>query len=55
MIPGVSYNKVDDEGLHVTIDGESRLLEVDHVIVCAGQEPLKELQASLCKHRYYLQ
>jgi hypothetical protein len=32
MIPGVSYEKIDDEGLHVTIGGERQLLAVDHVI-----------------------
>lgn len=44
MLGGVSYDKVDDEGLHITVDGEARLLEVDNVIVCAGQEPLKDLE-----------
>lgn len=61
MIPGVTYRKIDDEGLHVTIasngtsngtpkdaeQGEDRLLPVDTVIVCAGQDPLRELQQSL--------
>lgn len=46
MVAGVSYEKVDDEGLHVTVDGEPRLLEVDNVIVCAGQEPLNDLQVT---------
>lgn len=44
MLGGVSYDKVDDDGLHITVDGEARLLEVDNVIVCAGQEPLKDLE-----------
>ena len=43
MIPGVSYQKIDDEGLHVTISGESQILHVDQVIICAGQEPKREL------------
>lgn len=43
MIPGVSYQKIDDEGLHVTIGGESQILHVDQVIICAGQEPKREL------------
>ena len=43
MIPGVSYQKIDDEGLHVTIGGEIRILPVDQVIICAGQEPKREL------------
>ena len=43
MIPSVSYQKIDDEGLHVTIDGETQLFSVDRVIICAGQEPKREL------------
>ena len=40
---GVEYLGVDDTGLRVRVDGQERLLEVDHVVVCAGQEPLREL------------
>jgi 2,4-dienoyl-CoA reductase (NADPH2) len=47
MIGGVSYDKVDDKGLHVTIGGKSQVLEVDNVIICAGQVVLRELQAPL--------
>ena len=47
MINGVSYDKVDDEGLHITINGTPKLLAVDNVIVCAGQEPFKPLQQPL--------
>ena len=43
MINGVDYQKIDDDGLHITIDGKSQLLEVDTVIVCAGQLPLRAL------------
>ncbi|HHG8772170.1 TPA: FAD-dependent oxidoreductase [Raoultella planticola] len=43
MIPAVSYQQIDDEGLHVTIGGEARVLPVDQVIICAGQEPKREL------------
>ena len=43
MIPGVSYQRIDDAGLHVTIGGESQVLNVDHVIICAGQDPRREL------------
>ncbi|URM42458.1 NADPH-dependent 2,4-dienoyl-CoA reductase [Acinetobacter sp. AS23] len=38
MLAGVQYNKVDDQGLHISIDGQPRVLEVDHVVICAGQE-----------------
>ncbi|KMQ75462.1 NADPH-dependent 2,4-dienoyl-CoA reductase [Marinobacter subterrani] len=53
MVPGVTYRKIDDEGLHITVTpkgaerGEERVLPVDTIIVCAGQEPLRELQAEL--------
>ena len=43
MIPAVSYQKIDDDGLHITIGGEPQLLRVDQVILCAGQEPRREL------------
>ena len=43
MIPGVNYERIDDAGLHITLGNESRVLDVDHVIVCAGQEPQREL------------
>ncbi|MCL6236113.1 NADPH-dependent 2,4-dienoyl-CoA reductase [Acinetobacter sp. ANC 5579] len=38
MIAGASYDKIDDQGLHITVDGQSRILDVDHVVICAGQE-----------------
>ncbi len=48
MVSSVEYLKVDDQGLHVRVaDGEPQLLPVDTVIVCAGQDPLRELQAEL--------
>jgi 2,4-dienoyl-CoA reductase (NADPH2) len=43
MLAGVDYQKIDDRGLHVTVGGAPRLLEVDHVIICAGQDSLSEL------------
>jgi 2,4-dienoyl-CoA reductase (NADPH2) len=47
MHSGVSYDRIDDAGLHVTVDGQQHVLPVDNVIVCAGQEPLRELQQGL--------
>ncbi|MGE8685000.1 MAG: FAD-dependent oxidoreductase [Acinetobacter sp.] len=38
MIAGASYDKIDDQGLHITVDGQTRVLEVDNVVICAGQE-----------------
>ncbi|WP_395404083.1 FAD-dependent oxidoreductase [Pseudoduganella sp. UC29_106] len=47
MSAGVNYERIDDAGLHVTVDGQAQVLPVDHVIICAGQEPLRELQQGL--------
>ncbi len=43
MLSGVDYQKICDQGLHITVNGASRLLEVDHIVLCAGQESLTEL------------
>ena len=47
MIPGVSYQKIDDDGVHVVINGEPQILAVDHVVICAGQEPNRALAQPL--------
>jgi 2,4-dienoyl-CoA reductase (NADPH2) len=47
MLPAVTYDRVDDAGLHVRVGDEQRLLEVDHVVVCAGQEPVRDLYDGL--------
>ena len=46
MIAGVQYDRIDDQGLHITVGGEQRLLSVDNVVVCAGQDSLTELMPS---------
>ncbi|MCW8091227.1 NADPH-dependent 2,4-dienoyl-CoA reductase [Alteromonas sp. ASW11-130] len=43
----VTYQKVDDNGLHVLVGDEPKVLNVDHIIVCAGQVPLRVLQQGL--------
>lgn len=43
MIPGCDYKKIDDQGLHLLINGKEELLPVDSVVICAGQEPRREL------------
>jgi 2,4-dienoyl-CoA reductase (NADPH2) len=47
-LSGVSYQRFDDEGLHIMVEGKERVLPVDTVVVCAGQESnlalLPELQ-----------
>ncbi|MBC9741652.1 NADPH-dependent 2,4-dienoyl-CoA reductase [Pseudomonas syringae pv. syringae] len=49
MLNAVQYLKIDDTGLHIRIgeDGEEKLLAVDNVVICAGQDPLRELYDEL--------
>lgn len=47
MLAGCDYVRIDDEGLHLSVDGEPRLLAVDNIVICAGQEPLQELMSGL--------
>ncbi len=43
MVAGVEYQKIDDQGLHIVVGGQAQVLDVDHIIMCAGQESLTEL------------
>lgn len=43
----VEYQRIDDEGLHITVKGQAKLLAVDTVVICAGQEPLRDLYEPL--------
>ncbi|KAA1194631.1 NADPH-dependent 2,4-dienoyl-CoA reductase [Pseudohalioglobus sediminis] len=43
MMPGCQYDRIDDAGLHITVNGEQKLLPVDNVVICAGQDPRREL------------
>jgi len=47
MIGGVQYERIDDTGLHIVVDGVSRVLDVDTVVICAGQETRHELADAL--------
>ncbi len=47
MIPAVTYERIDDAGLHLRVGGERRTLAVDTIVICAGQEPRRELAAAL--------
>ena len=49
MLKGVEYQKIDDAGLHLMIDGKPKLLEVDSVIICAGQVEHHDLYDRLHK------
>jgi 2,4-dienoyl-CoA reductase (NADPH2) len=47
MISGVSYHKVDDAGLHISVGERAMVIPADTVVLCAGQEPQRELQEAL--------
>lgn len=49
MIGGALYKKIDDQGLHVQVNGDIRILDVENVIICAGQNPRRGLQDDLNK------
>ncbi|WP_299788437.1 NADPH-dependent 2,4-dienoyl-CoA reductase [uncultured Shewanella sp.] len=47
MIKGARYDKIDEQGLHLTVEGESQILAVDNIIICAGQDSHAALQSQL--------
>jgi 2,4-dienoyl-CoA reductase (NADPH2) len=58
LLPGATYLKIDDSGLHVRVamnkgeEPQDTVLEVDNVIVAAGQEPKRDLESSLRQSGY---
>ena len=49
MLGGVEYVRIDDAGLHVRVDGRAQVLAVDTIVICAGQEPRRELLDGLAR------
>jgi 2,4-dienoyl-CoA reductase (NADPH2) len=47
MITGATYQRIDDEGLHITVGGRPQVIPADTVVVCAGQEPNRDLYEQL--------
>ncbi|MEU6053861.1 NADPH-dependent 2,4-dienoyl-CoA reductase [Streptomyces xanthochromogenes] len=47
MVAGVRYDRIDDAGLHITVDGTSTVLPVDTIVLCTGQEPRRGLYEEL--------
>jgi 2,4-dienoyl-CoA reductase (NADPH2) len=43
MMAGVEYLKIDDAGLHIRVKGETKVLAVHNVIICAGQESVRDI------------
>ena len=54
MIAGCEYLKIDDQGIHIKVNDEVQVLDVDNVIICAGQEPLRELVEGLTKPHHLI-
>ena len=49
MINAVTYRKIDDDGLHITLKGKPQIIEVDTIVICTGQEPKRDLKEGLEK------
>lgn len=47
MLSGVTYRKIDDDGLHITVSGSEYILDVDNIVLCAGQESVNQLYRDL--------
>jgi 2,4-dienoyl-CoA reductase (NADPH2) len=47
MLGGCEYLKIDDAGLHIRVNAEDKVLDVDSVVICAGQDPRRDLVAGL--------
>ncbi len=54
MMNRCDYQRIDDAGLHLLVDGKPQLLPVDNVVICAGQIPRRELQAGITDKPVYL-
>ncbi|NOH84970.1 NADPH-dependent 2,4-dienoyl-CoA reductase [Vibrio sp. 03-59-1] len=44
LMGGVSYDKIDADGLHISIKGKPQLLEADKIVICAGQESVRPFE-----------
>jgi 2,4-dienoyl-CoA reductase (NADPH2) len=51
QLSGVGYDRIDDAGLHLTVDGVPQVLEVDSIVLCAGQESVRGLYDTLAGER----
>lgn len=43
----IDYDKIDDQGLHITVNDQPKIIEVDNVIICAGQESFTAMYEQL--------
>lgn len=54
MLSNCEYHRIDDEGLHLSVHGEPLTLHVDNVVICAGQNPRRDLVAGLNKPHHLI-
>ena len=47
LMPSCDYQKIDDQGLHLTVGDDPQVLDVDTIIICAGQDPMREIVEGL--------
>ena len=47
FVPGVTYDRIDDGGLHITVAGSQRVIEAATIVLCTGQEPMRRLADEL--------
>ena len=47
MLSGVRYERIDDAGLHIRVDDIPQVLAVETIVLCAGQEPCRDLARAL--------
>jgi 2,4-dienoyl-CoA reductase (NADPH2) len=47
VLTGCTYDKIDDQGLHYSVNGEQHILEVDTIVLCAGQDSEQDLASRL--------
>jgi 2,4-dienoyl-CoA reductase (NADPH2) len=50
QVRGATYDRIDQHGLHITVDGEARFIECDDVVICAGQESVRDLYDEVGGH-----
>lgn len=54
LVPSCEYHRIDDQGLHLSIAGQSQILDVDTIVVCAGQEPARALADGVIAKQVHL-
>ena len=54
QVSGATYDRIDDDGLHVTVDGVARVIEADTIVVCAGQDSVRALYDDLDRSGVHL-